>query len=172
MSEEQQKTDILRAIYRQAVRIPLEIIDELWTEYKAFEIRLNKITVCRTLVFHLLTKQNLTRLTLLQAHKFIQDQVQGYITAKDTLNELRSHLANLFPSSVNIPSFARNRFLLPVPTSPYNEESHMLAKSWRLYLHWEEKKAANIENKSVRDASILAIYKKAVVYMRFNPETW
>lgn len=43
--EEQQKMDALRRIYQRAVQIPLEIVEPLWSDYNAFEIGLNKITV-------------------------------------------------------------------------------------------------------------------------------
>lgn len=43
--EEQQKMDALRRIYQRAVQIPLESLEQMWSEYNAFEVGLNKITV-------------------------------------------------------------------------------------------------------------------------------
>ncbi|KAF8520032.1 hypothetical protein BU17DRAFT_89425 [Hysterangium stoloniferum] len=148
--EEQQKMDALRRIYQRVVQIPLEIVEQLWSEYNAFEIGLNKIT----------------------ARKFIQDQSKAYMTAKEILKQLRLHLGILFPPPAIIPSSGRKPFNLPEPTSPYSEGHRMLAKSWRSYLQWEEKNPLDIEDKSVFNARMMSIYKKAVIRMRFNPETW
>ncbi|KAF8528207.1 Suf-domain-containing protein [Hysterangium stoloniferum] len=148
--DEQHKMDALRRLYQRAVQIPLDILEQLWSEYNAFEIALNKIT----------------------ARKFIQDQSKGYMTAKEVLKQLRSHLTILFPPPASIPHSGRKPFDLPVPTSPYSEGHRIIAKSWRSYLHWEEKNPLDIEDKSVLSTRILCAYKKAVVHMRFNPETW
>jgi len=43
--EEQQKMDILRKIYRRAVQIPLNTVEQLWRELDTFENKLNKLTV-------------------------------------------------------------------------------------------------------------------------------
>lgn len=43
--------DALRRIYQRAVQIPLENLEQLWSEYNAFEIGLNKITVSRPIFF-------------------------------------------------------------------------------------------------------------------------
>jgi hypothetical protein len=43
--------DALRRIYQRAVQIPLEIVEQLWSDYNAFEIGLNKITVRRICCF-------------------------------------------------------------------------------------------------------------------------
>ena len=37
--------DALRRIYQRAVQIPLESLEQMWSEYNAFEVGLNKITV-------------------------------------------------------------------------------------------------------------------------------
>ncbi|GJJ07957.1 hypothetical protein Clacol_002164 [Clathrus columnatus] len=150
--EEQQKMDALRRVYQRVVQIPLENLEQLWSEYNAFEVGLNKIT----------------------ARKFIQDLSKAYMTAKEALKQVRSHLAILCPPPAPVPptSAGRKPFNLLEPTSPQNEGHRMRAKSWRAYLQWEEKNPLDIEDKSVYNARVYATYKKAVVRMRFNPETW
>ncbi|KIJ33188.1 hypothetical protein M422DRAFT_183517 [Sphaerobolus stellatus SS14] len=148
--EEQQKMDALRRIYQRAVQIPLEILEQLWSEYNAFEIGLNKLT----------------------ARKFIQDMNNSYMTAKEALKQLRMHLGILFPPPPNFASSERKPFYLPEPTSPNNDIQRSLAKSWRTYLQWEEKNPLDIEDKVTFNARMLQTYKKAVIRMRFNPETW
>ena len=108
----------------------------------------------------------------LQARKFIQDQSKAYMTAKEVLKQLRSHLAILFPPPAHSSATGRKPLNLPEPSSPHSEGHRMLAKSWRAYLQWEEKNPLDIEDKSLLNARLLATYKKAVIRMRFNPETW
>lgn len=37
--------DLLRGVYRRAVQIPLDNLEQLWREWDAFENNLNKTTV-------------------------------------------------------------------------------------------------------------------------------
>jgi cleavage stimulation factor subunit 3 len=94
------------------------------------------------------------------------------MTAKEVLKQLRSHLAILFPPPAHSHTTGRKPLNLPEPTSPHSEGHRMLAKSWRAYLQWEEKNPLDIEDKPLLTARLLATYKKAVIRMRFNPETW
>ena len=43
--EGQEKMDLLRSVYRRAVQIPLDNLEQLWREWDSFENGLNKITV-------------------------------------------------------------------------------------------------------------------------------
>lgn len=43
--ESQEKMDQLRSVYRRAVQIPLDNLEQLWREWDAFENGLNKLTV-------------------------------------------------------------------------------------------------------------------------------
>lgn len=43
--EGQEKMDLLRSVYRRAVQIPLDNLEQIWREWDAFENGLNKITV-------------------------------------------------------------------------------------------------------------------------------
>lgn len=38
--------DALRKVYHRAVQIPIENVEQIWSELEAFETQLNKITVC------------------------------------------------------------------------------------------------------------------------------
>ena len=117
-------------------------------------------------------QSSLKVLCLFKARKFIQDQSKAYMTAKEVLKQLRSHLAILFPPPALSSTTGRKPLNLPEPTSPHSEGHRMLAKSWRAYLQWEEKNPLDIEDKASLNARLLATYKKAVIRMRFNPETW
>lgn len=43
--ESQEKMDLLRGVYRRAVQIPLDNLEQIWREWDAFENGLNKLTV-------------------------------------------------------------------------------------------------------------------------------
>jgi hypothetical protein len=43
--ESQEKMDLLRSVYRRAVQIPLDNLEQIWREWDAFENGLNKLTV-------------------------------------------------------------------------------------------------------------------------------
>jgi hypothetical protein len=43
--ESQEKMDLLRSVYRRAVQIPLDNLEQIWREWDAFENGLNKVTV-------------------------------------------------------------------------------------------------------------------------------
>lgn len=44
--QDQQKMDLLRKAYQRAICVPNQMVTMMWKEYNAFEIGLNKITVC------------------------------------------------------------------------------------------------------------------------------
>lgn len=43
--ESQEKMDALRGVYRRAVQLPLDNLEQIWREWDAFENGLNKLTV-------------------------------------------------------------------------------------------------------------------------------
>ena len=43
--QDQQKMDLLRKAYQRAICIPTQAVENLWREYNAFEMGLNKLTV-------------------------------------------------------------------------------------------------------------------------------
>lgn len=43
--EGQEKMDLLRSVYRRAVQIPLDNLEQIWREWDSFENGLNKLTV-------------------------------------------------------------------------------------------------------------------------------
>lgn len=94
------------------------------------------------------------------------------MTAKEVLKQLRSHLAILFPPPAHTSSTGRPPLNLPEPALPQNEGHRMLAKSWKSYLQWEQSNPLDIEDKPLLNSRLQATFKKAVIRMRFNPETW
>jgi cleavage stimulation factor subunit 3 len=66
---------------------------------------------------------------------------------------------------------SRAPFDLPTPPILGPEERSILA-SWRKYLEFEESNPLEIAEKSMLNARVMAIYRKAVIRMRFYPEIW
>ncbi|KAL5512152.1 hypothetical protein ACEPAG_3673 [Sanghuangporus baumii] len=147
--EEQQKMDQLRKIYQRAVQIPLENVETLWKDYEAFESGLNKIT----------------------AKKFLQDLTPAHMQARTKLRELRKHLGILLPPPPAPSSGQRPPLNLPhKPT--YNQKDRSLAGVWKQYLKWEESNPLEIEERNTFVTRVQAVYRRAVVRMRFFSEIW
>ncbi|KAL5512186.1 hypothetical protein ACEPAG_3471 [Sanghuangporus baumii] len=147
--EEQQKMDQLRKIYQRAVQIPLENVETLWKDYEAFENGLNKIT----------------------AKKFLQDLTPAHMQARTKLRELRKHLGILLPPHPAPCSGQRPPLNLPhKPT--YNQKDRSLAGAWKQYLKWEESNPLEIEERNTFVTRVQAVYRRAVVRMRFFSEIW
>ncbi|KAM6489260.1 Suppressor of forked protein (Suf) domain containing protein [Amanita muscaria] len=154
--EEQQKMDALRKVYHRAVQIPLDNVEQLWHDLEAFETNLNKIT----------------------AKKFMSDLSPGHMQARTTLRQLLGHVSGLYPPSFNnsyppLPDRSNTElFLPPSPTFDLTERS--LVGKWKTYLKWEENNPLEIEDKDkvVFINRVQAVYRKAVIRMRWYSEVW
>jgi cleavage stimulation factor subunit 3 len=49
--QDNQKMDAVRAAYKRALSVPSELISSFWSEYQAFEVGLNKVTVSALLSY-------------------------------------------------------------------------------------------------------------------------
>ncbi|KAJ7633778.1 Suf-domain-containing protein [Mycena polygramma] len=140
----QQKTDTLRRVYRRAVQIPLDNVEQLWKQYKAFEAGLDKIT----------------------AEKFISDLSLAHMQARTVLRQLSANLEGLGSSK-------QSGIFLPSPAT-YSPQERQLLRRWKMYLKWEAGNPLQIEDKdrNVLVARIEKAYRKAVIRMRYYPEIW
>ncbi|KZT13241.1 Suf-domain-containing protein [Laetiporus sulphureus 93-53] len=148
--EEQQKMDAIRKAYSRAVQIPMESVKKLWEEYQDFENGLNKIT----------------------AKKFLSDLQQGHMQARTVLNQLQEHLTVLFPPP---PPSRTARPPIWLPRQPtFTAGDKALVGRWRGYLKWEEGNPLEIEekDKGTLHSRLQAVYRKAIVRMRFFSEIW
>ncbi|KAJ7439159.1 hypothetical protein B0H11DRAFT_1623685, partial [Mycena galericulata] len=64
--EAQQKMDAIRKVYCAAVQIPLDNVEQLWTQYEAFEMALSKITAKKLMSD--LSPAHMQARTVLRAH--------------------------------------------------------------------------------------------------------
>ncbi|KAJ7983053.1 Suf-domain-containing protein [Mycena polygramma] len=140
----QQKMDALRKVYQRAVQIPLDNVEQLWTQYEAFEAGLNKIT----------------------AKKFMSDLSPAHMQARTVLRQLSIHLNGLGSSG-------QSGILLPSPATFSGQERQLIGR-WKAYLKWEEGNPLEIEDKdrNVLIGRIEKAYRRAVIRMRYYPEIW
>lgn len=101
----------------------------------------------------------------------MQDLTPAHMQARTKLRELRKHLGILFPPPPAAPSGQRSPLNLPhKPT--YNQKDRSLAGAWKQYLKWEESNPLEIEERNTFITRVQAVYRKAVVRMRFFSEIW
>ncbi|KZT01729.1 Suf-domain-containing protein [Laetiporus sulphureus 93-53] len=148
--EEQQKLDAIRKAYSRAAQAPMENTKKLWKEYQDFENSLNKIT----------------------AKKFLSNLQQGHIQARTVLSQLQEHLTMLFSPP---PPSRTARPPIWLPRQPeFNARDKTLVGRWQAYLKWEEGNPLEIEekDKATLHSRLKAVYRKAIVRMRFFSEIW
>ncbi|KAJ2911679.1 hypothetical protein MD484_g8737, partial [Candolleomyces efflorescens] len=92
--EKQRQTDALRKAYHQAVQIPLDNVERLWSDLAAFENDLNSIT----------------------AKRLMADLIPSYTKARTALRPLTNHLHALYPPSQGL-------FLPSLPTFDATERN-------------------------------------------------
>ncbi|THV01666.1 Suf-domain-containing protein [Dendrothele bispora CBS 962.96] len=146
--EKEQKVDHLRQVYARAVRIPLENVEQLWSDYKNFEILLNTAT----------------------AKQFTSDLFPAYTRAYNVLHELNKHNSYLFP-----PTTTSTQPLHYLPTLPtFTPSERQLVGKWKAYLKWEESDPLGLQETetALLHSRISRAYQKAVVQMRYFPEIW
>ncbi|KAG8827959.1 mRNA 3'-end-processing protein rna14 [Serendipita sp. 399] len=146
--ENQEKMDLLRSVYRRAVQIPIDNLEQIWREWDSFENGLNKLT----------------------AKKFLADVSPDYMTARMKKTEIAEHHKRI--GLFHLPAYDQ-KAQLELPTPPVlRSDERALVASWRKYLEFEESNPLGIEEKSILAARIMTVYRKAVIKMRFYPEVW
>ena len=89
--------------------------------------------------------------------------------ARSVLGQLQKHVNATFPKNTS-PS-------LPIwlPVQPkFDVSDRALVCAWKGYLRWEESNPLELEEKDkhVLASRIRAVYRKALVRMRYYPEIW
>ena len=92
--------------------------------------------------------------------------------ARAVLSTLQEHLATLFPPMPPPKSKSGSIYLPRAPT--FNANDKALVGRWRQYLKWEESNPLEVDEKDKVQLHlrIRAVYRKAVVRMRFFAEIW
>ncbi|KAF7313210.1 CFIA complex component [Mycena kentingensis (nom. inval.)] len=141
----QERMDAIRKAYHRAVQIPLDNVEELWSDLEAFENGLNKIT----------------------AKKFIGDLREGHMQARSVLRQLSNYLKDL-----NLAN-PQGELVLPVVPTFAPQEKQLVVR-WKTYLKWEENNPLELEEKDrpTLVSRVQLAYRKAVARMRYYPEIW
>ena len=101
----------------------------------------------------------------------MSDLSPAHMQARAVLRGMDKHMKILFP-----PQLSHNGpppLLLPrVPTFSQNERA--LVGAWKAYLKWEESNPLELEEKDkvVLIQRVQAVYRKAVIRMRYFAEVW
>lgn len=142
--KDQQKMDTIRKVYRQAVGIPTQANQELWTSYHQFETSLNKQT----------------------ANKFMQDRTASFLTAKEAYFQLSKITRNLLRDT--LPR------LPPAIGFEGDVEYLEQVSIWKEWIQWEHRDPlehkADDPAEFVR--RVVYVYRQATMTMPFEPEFW
>lgn len=96
------------------------------------------------------------------------DLSPAHMQARAVLRGMDKHMKILFP-----PHNAQQSLVLPrVPTFSQNERA--LVGAWKAYLKWEEGNPLELDEKDkvVLIQRVQAVYRKAVIRMRYFAEIW
>jgi cleavage stimulation factor subunit 3 len=142
--QDQQKMDSLRRAYRQAVCIPTQSTQELWTDYHKFETGLNKLT----------------------ANKFMQDRTASFLAAKEAHIQLSNVTRNLYRDV--LPR------LPPQHGFEGDVEYEEQVEIWKEWIKWElhDPLVLRDEDSAGYVKRVIYIYKQATMTMPFEPEFW
>lgn len=145
-----QKMDQLRRVYQRAVVVPLNHVEAIWREYDAYENSLSKLT----------------------AKKLLSERSPAYMQARTVLRELENLTENLArPTLPVLPCWvAPSAEAAAAGRQPARERQQFGA--WRRYLEWEAGNPLMLDDQAAFQARVLSAYKKAVMYVRFDPVVW
>lgn len=96
--EQQQKMDLIRKAYREAICIPLSNVESLWHGYNAFENGINKTT----------------------ARKFLSEKSSAYMTARSASKEMNTLFDGLFRGGAPLFSYRRHGDVREIQTNKWN----------------------------------------------------
>jgi cleavage stimulation factor subunit 3 len=100
------------------------------------------------------------------------DLSPSYMQARTVLRQLQRHIGPLFPPA---PASSTSRPPLYLPALPtFNAAERALVGAWKNYLKWEEGNPLELEEKDrgTLVQRVQAVYRKAVIRMRFYGEIW
>lgn len=145
--QEGQKMDQLRRVYQRAVSVPLDSVEAIWREYDAYENGLNKVT----------------------AKKFLGEKSPAYMQARTVLRELKNRTKALVrPALPTLPHWIAPH-LSSAPTSGAEREHYA---AWHRYLEWEASNPLMLDDPAALQARVIAVFRQAVMYIRFDPVVW
>ncbi|KAI9738217.1 MAG: mRNA 3'-end-processing protein rna14 [Cirrosporium novae-zelandiae] len=142
--QDQQKMDLLRKTYQQAICIPTQAVNALWKEYDQFEMGLNKLT----------------------GRKFLQEKSPAYMSARSSYTELHNFTKDLHRTT--LPR------LPPTPGFDGDTDYLKQLDIWKRWIQWEKYDPLVLkeEDPAAYRTRIIHVYLQALMAMRFWPELW
>ncbi len=164
--QDQQKMDLLRKTYQRAICIPTQAVNALWKEYDAFEMGLNKLTVCCAHLYPFRMRRQPINTFLFQGRKFLQEKSPAYMSARSSYIELQNFTRGL--NRTTMPS-------LP-PALGFDGDLEYLKQIdlWKKWIQWEKDDPLVLkdEDPAAYKARVVYVFKQAVMALRFWPEMW
>lgn len=160
--------DSLRKAYQNAIRLPTQSVNPLWTEYTTFETTLNKTTVRRILLRG--DSKGYANAMMKQGRQLLAQQSQNFMTAKQqyvALNTITSKIVR-----TTIPR------LPPLPGFEGYDEFVRQVDLWKQWIQFEKddplvlRDSDKKEEKEEYKKRVIYAYKQAFMALRFVPEIW
>lgn len=99
------------------------------------------------------------------------DLSPAHMQARAVLRGMDKHMKILFPSQ---PSHDGQPLLVLPRVPTFTQSERALVGAWKAYLKWEENNPLELDekDKSVLIQRVQAVYRKAVIRMRYFAEIW
>ncbi|KAI0711702.1 hypothetical protein C8Q76DRAFT_623595 [Earliella scabrosa] len=147
--EKTQSQAAIRRAYQQAIKVPMKNVQQIWDDYRRFELSLDVIA----------GEIHIASLGVSHARAYA-----AYVKIEENFLSLWSPP----PTSSTEPDISFP--VLPI----HDQQSQGLVKRWRQYLLWEESdplELGQISQQAYLDR-VRHAYRKAMVRMRYYPEIW
>ncbi|KAJ7855761.1 Suf-domain-containing protein [Mycena olivaceomarginata] len=143
--EAQQKMNALRKVYHRAVQTPLDNVEQLWTQFQAFEMGLTKSPQRST--------SATSGLHMCRPGPFLAN-------------------SQAISKGLAVPMAPVGFFSPPCPRSPRKNDSS--AGVWKAYLRWEEADPLGIkdEDRSIFTSRVEKVYRKSCDPYAFMAYSW
>lgn len=144
--EEQQKVDMIRALYKRMLRVPFNTLEQMWGKYTQWEQDINSLT----------------------ARKFIGELSGDYMKARSLYQEwsnVTKGLRRVAPISIR--SVNKNN----LPHGMEDDEAVAQIAIWKKWIEWEKENKL-VQPEDTLNARINYVYKQSIIYMLFSPEIW
>lgn len=101
----------------------------------------------------------------------MSDLSPAHMQARAVLRGMDKHMKILFPPQ---PSHNGQPPLVPPRVPTFSQSERALVGAWKAYLKWEEGNPLELDekDKSVLIQRVQAVYRKAVIRMRYFAEIW
>lgn len=144
--EEQQRVDLIRALYKRMLCVPFDNLEKMWSKYTQWEQDTNNLT----------------------ARKFIGEISGEYMKARSLYQEwtnITKGIRRSSPSSLS----AANRKTIP----QFGDENLDVGQLeiWLKWVEWEKENKLSLSEELLK-SRLMYVYKQSIQHLLFVPEVW